>query len=171
MCEDYEAKISYQHDVVCNQKYNENLPYSFHLKAVHSMAIKYNNLIPYAKRDIVYIAAFGHDLIEDARMTFNDVKEMLNSWEIADIIYLCTEEKGKNRSDRHNSKFFLELSTNRLAVYVKLCDIMANVLFSLITNSSMIRKYKDEFKTVKDYLYKEGEYDKLWEDLEKLLSI
>lgn len=170
MCEDYIRKISYQHDVVCNQKYNSSLPYSFHLESVYSIATKYLKLIPKDKYDIVFAAAYGHDLIEDARMSYNDVVRLVGK-ESANIIYCCTEEKGKNREERHSSKFFMELRKNRLAVYVKLCDIMANVLFSIITNSSMFNKYKSEFPMVKTYLYEEGEYDKIWEDLEKLFSM
>lgn len=175
-------KIYAIHDIDCNQKYDKILPYSFHLKAVVAQADKYHLYIPniytdpYARsfaidinKSTVIIASAGHDLIEDARMTFNDVLDLVSNKEIADIIYACTEEKGKNREERHSQKFFDELKQNRLAVYVKLCDIMANVLYSLLSNSSMFKKYQKEFSNLKEQLYIEEEYEPLWKDLEKLL--
>lgn len=177
-------KAYYQHDVVCNQKYGNNLPYSFHLKAVVAQVEKYFDIIKLNKfkdpwvnfqsseriKEILLRAAAGHDLIEDARMTYNDVKNLFGT-EVADIIYCCTEEKGKNREERHSSKFFEDLKKNRLAVYVKLCDIMANVIFSFLTNSSMFHKYKNEFINLRHELYEAGEYEPLWVDLLTILNL
>lgn len=174
------------HDITCNQQYGDKLPYSFHLKAVVAQVRKYYGIfwvqsklsLP-EKSDIftiLMIAGAGHDLIEDARQTYNDVISLCtgisknNSEIIADIIYCCTEEKGKNRTERHSDKFFLELSQNRLAVFVKLCDIMANALYSKLTDSTMFYKYRSEFSYLKEKLYIKGEYDQLWEDLEQTLS-
>lgn len=175
-------KIYKIHNVDCNQKYDGYLPYSFHLKAVVAQAKKYRNCLnnsftdPQArfydlsmKERAVEVAAAGHDLIEDARMTLNDVIKLAENSSIADIIYCCTEEKGKNREERHSQKFFDELKQNRLAVYVKLCDIMANALYSSLTNSSMFKKYQEEFDNLQEQLYVKGEYEPLWKDLCKLL--
>lgn len=90
--------------------------------------------------------------------------------EVADMVYCCTEDKGKDRSERHSEKFYTELSANKWAVFVKLCDIIANVKFSLLTNSSMYSKYKFEFIKTKKYLYRE-EFKKMFDYLEKLLEI
>lgn len=160
-----------RHDEYCNQKYGkDDLPYSFHLKAVVAQASKYKQLINvnYSLTDLL-LAAAGHDLIEDARMTYNDILQDSN-YAVAGIIYACTEEKGKNRDERHSQKFFDELKQNRLAVYVKLCDIMANVLYSLISDSSMYDKYQKEFPRLYRELYEVGEYELLWNDLKTLLK-
>lgn len=158
-----------QHDTVCNQKYDTRLPYSFHLQAVICQVDRFlTTSFSENLRDVhpnLKIAAAGHDLIEDARMTYNDIKNITNK-EVADIIYACTDEKGKNRKERHSQRFFDELKQNRLAVYVKLCDIMANVLYSKLTNSSMFDKYVEEFSNVKEQLYIVGEYKALWSSLE-----
>lgn len=167
-----------QHDIECNQKYNKTLPYSFHLKAVVSQCCKYITLVPEETRPFVKVAGGGHDLIEDARMTFNDVIDMLlscgyshdNARFIAKIIFACTELRGMDRPERHGPEFFKTLKENRLGVFVKLCDIMANVLFSILTNSSMFAKYKAEFPHLKKELYQVGEYEMLWYDLERTLG-
>lgn len=178
----YEA-IWDQHDIVCNQKYDKTLPYSFHLKAVMAQVAIYYNLLPKnTPMGVCRKAACGHDLIEDARMTYNDTIALLTDKSLeycltledakicADIIYACTECRGHNREERHSPEFFQTLKANRLGVFVKLCDIMANVLFSLLTNSSMYEKYQKEFIHLKDELYILGEYDNLWYDLQTILK-
>lgn len=177
-------KIYNIHDVDCNQKYDKTLPYSFHLENVRKIALTYSDCILWGIKALperefewatIELSAVGHALIEDARLTYNDVVQLLQTRmcvnRVADIIYDCTEEKGKTRSERHNSKFYIELSKNRLAVYIKLCDILSNILYSKLTCSIMFEQYKKEYATVEDYLYKEGEYDVLWKRIERELSI
>lgn len=162
----------HRHDVYCNQKYDEtgmNVPYSFHLKAVVKQVEKYKSLLP--SNEYFYIsmcAAAGHDLIEDARMTYNDVLKQSRK-EIADIIYACTELRGHDRGERHGEDYMKTLSENKLAVFVKLCDIIANVKYGLLTNSSMLKSYRKEFPKIKEKLYI-SEYYLLFEDIEDLLS-
>jgi hypothetical protein len=161
------------HDVECNQKYNGNLPYSFHLEMVAKQAEKFQHHIPSDNpyHDAVWIGIWGHDSIEDARLTYNDVK---NQWgesgEIAaEIIYLCTEFKGRTRAERKPKEFYLQLKENELAVFVKLCDIIANTKFSLLTNSSMYDKYKVEyFEKVRPLLFVKAQYDDMWNYLDEL---
>lgn len=134
------------HDNQCNQKYNKTLPYSFHLEMVAAQAKKFEKYIP---ADNPYYAAvwagvWGHDSIEDARLTYNDIKDIWGEY-AAEIIYLCTEWKGRNRAERKPKEFYLELMTNEDAVFVKLCDIIANMKFSLLTNSTMFQKYVKEW--------------------------
>jgi (p)ppGpp synthase/HD superfamily hydrolase len=139
-----------QHDEVCNQKYGDGLPYSFHLKAVIAQTEKFQHLTVWNPWTVQAVAA-GHDLIEDARVTYNDVKAKSNTI-VADAIYACTEEKGRSRAERKSDNFYVALRQNDLAVFVKLCDVMANSLYSTLTNSSMLKKQKEEWPEIKDYL-------------------
>lgn len=167
-----------QHDIVCNQKYNEDLPYSFHLKAVESNVEKYKHLLSREvnfendylhEYDKAKGGAIGHDLIEDARVTYNDINNFVGE-SIADIIYCLTDEKGKNRSERHSETYYTELKKNEIAVFVKLCDILANLKFGLLTNSRMFGMYKKEFPKLKEKLYIE-KYDELFTDIENILKL
>lgn len=164
-----------QHDIVCNQKYGDNLPYSFHLKAVEAQGEKFIHLIemeainnsanyksvPISSRNIVRTALLMHDTLEDSRLSYNDVLNLTNqefgnytaSEMVADIVYCVTDEKGKNRAERKNEKYYEELSKNKLAVFVKLADLSANTLYSKLTNSSMYDKYKKEFPKFKERLF------------------
>jgi (p)ppGpp synthase/HD superfamily hydrolase len=161
------------HDVHCNQKYDKIYPYSLHLKAVVAQAYKYKHLIDESivgDVEDIYIAAAGHDLIEDARLTYNDVVQSYGKL-VADIIYACTELRGHDRPERHGEEYFLVLSKLRPAVFIKLCDIMANVLYSILTNSSMYEKYQKEFPWLYENLHIVGEFEELWDDLRELLKM
>lgn len=172
-------------DVYCNQKYGDNLPYSFHLKCVEQQGRKFYHLLNETgvEEKKVIPALICHDALEDFRMTYNDVKEVCdkfytvderNYWyiedfgkKIADIVYCVTDEKGKNRSERKNEKYYKELRENKLAVFVKLADISANTLYSKLTGSSMYDKYKKEFPMFKEKCYVE-EYKEFFDYLESI---
>lgn len=160
------------HDVECNQKYNKTLSYSFHLEMVASQARLFEKLIPVDNphHDNIWIGIYGHDSIEDARITYNDIKQLFGE-QAAEIIYLCTEDKGRNRDERKSNVWYHQLKTNKDAVFVKLCDIIANVKFSLLTNSSMFNKYKQEYnQKVKQHLYCE-EYKPMFDYLDKIFEL
>lgn len=165
----FEEFCKHQHDVVCNQKYGGDLPYSFHLKAVVSQFYKWKHLISKYDYDFALEGCWGHDLIEDARITYNDI--FINYGRIlADIIFACTESTGRNRTERHDQVYFDRLKSNNLAVFVKLCDLSANILFSMLTGSSMYKKYKNEFPHFYDQTYIK-EYDEFYKYIKGLLNL
>jgi (p)ppGpp synthase/HD superfamily hydrolase len=127
-----------------NHKYDEYIPYEFHLRMVVGFANTFEHLITY-EPDLegVILGAWGHDLIEDTRVSYNDVRLALGDL-AADIIYACTNEKGKNREDRANDKYYRVIQSTPYATFVKLCDRMANVTYSKMTGSRMFDLYKKE---------------------------
>lgn len=166
-----------QHDVVCNQKYADRLPYSMHLKFVQAQAnrfmhlIEYKMLMPYSRvtsHNLIQMSIAGHDLIEDARVSYNQIKDLTGT-DVAEVIFLCTEMRGRNRAERHNEQYLVELAKNELAVFVKLCDIIANVLYSILTNSTMLKKYQAEYPEVRRHLYHQ-KYNEMFVYLEGLLK-
>lgn len=182
--------IYHQHDIVCNQKYADTLPYSTHLGFVEAQGSKFINLIPnkfcindenHCSSDISYerivkFAMIAHDSLEDARMTYNNLIEVINTEKfgnykaavmVADIVYCVTDEKGKNRGERKNDKYYTELKKNKLAVFVKLSDLAANTLFSKLSGSSMYDKYKKEFPNFKEKVYME-EYEEFFNYIENI---
>ena len=126
-----------------NHFYDEYLPYEFHLRMVVQSAKDFEKLIPASKRYTVIMAAWGHDLIEDSRVSYIDVSKNLEE-EVADIIYAVTNEKGKNRKERANEKYYEGIRKTSGAVFVKLCDRIANVQYSKMTKSRMFEVYKEE---------------------------
>jgi len=95
--------------------------------------------------DLFIISCYAHDLIEDTRTSYNDVVKYLGQL-IADITFAVTNEKGKTRGDRANDKYYEGIRNTEGAIFVKLCDRIANVQYSKMTKSSMFEKYKKENK-------------------------
>lgn len=136
-----------EYAVRCHEGTNhlyDGQPYEVHLNMVAQTAMKYQDLLPDAHRSMVIAAAWCHDLIEDCRETYNDIINALGDKGIAEIVYACTNEKGKTRKQRANEKFYNELRENKLAVFVKLCDRIANVEYSKQKNSPMFATYYKE---------------------------
>lgn len=164
-----------RHDIEVNQKYDGNLPYSKHLDFVASFAYRFKYLLEVydvensVLFEVVLSACYGHDLIEDARLTYNDVKDKAGET-VADIIYKCTEEKGRNREERHSERYYLELGSSPIALFVKLCDILANVTYSILTNSTMYYKHKKEHEKTKAYLYMPT-FKPMFDYLDKLFDL
>ena len=144
-----------------NHMYSEYLPYEFHLRMVAEVAKDFKHLLDDTKdyftgedyrgpkqdqvtlRDACLRAVWGHDLIEDCRVSYNDVKNQLGQ-EAADIVYAVSNEKGKNRAERANDKYYEGIRNTPGAVFVKLCDRIANVQYSKMTKSRMFELYKKE---------------------------
>ena len=145
-----------------NHMYDTYLPYEFHLRMVAHVGQKYSNILDDRKeyftgddiinpvqqislRSACMLACWGHDLIEDCRVSYNDVKDALGQ-EAAEIVYAVTNEKGKNRKERANDKYYEGIRNTPGAVFVKLCDRIANVQYSKMTGSRMFEMYKKENK-------------------------
>lgn len=143
-----------------NQLY-DGQPYEVHLIMANVVGINFSHLIPENDRWNVAAAIYCHDLIEDARLTYNDVKVKLNE-EIAELVYACTNEKGRNRAERANDKYYEGIRNTKYATFVKLCDRIANIQHSKEKGSRMIDLYKKEHEHFKKMLYVEGEYEEMW---------
>lgn len=134
-----------------NHLYDGYIPYEFHLKMTERICLNFIHLhVPDTRNDPsnpdVYnlrYAVLAHDLIEDTRVSYNDVKEVLGE-EVADIVYTVSNEKGKTRKERANDKYYEGIRNTPGAVFVKLCDRIANVQYSKMTGSRMFEMYKKE---------------------------
>jgi (p)ppGpp synthase/HD superfamily hydrolase len=163
-----------------NHFYDKYLPYEFHLRMVAHVAKQNIKLIEMScEGDIeswvedITLAAFGHDLIEDTRVSYNDVKEVLG-YTAAEIIYAVTNEKGKNRKERGNDKYYEGIRNTPGAVFVKLCDRIANVQYSKMTGSRMFEMYRkenDDFMTRLGYSFNNSHmYSKMFDYLMDLFE-
>lgn len=136
-------------------------PYTFHLNMVDDVAVLFLHLVPSNKHDIVRSACYCHDTIEDCRQTYNDVRQATNI-EVAEIVYALTNEKGKTRKERANDVYYAGIRGTEYAVFVKLCDRIANVQHSKNTGSRMLGMYKKE---------NENFISKIWdEDYEEMFN-
>lgn len=167
MLEEKARKIACKaHDDV-GQQYDSQ-SYSVHLKMVADYAKKFIHLIPENERDEVIASAWLHDIIEDARFTYNDVKKEFGEV-VAEYVYALTNEKGRTRKDRANDKYYKGIKEYKHATFIKVCDRYANTLYSKDTGSPMFLKYKKEHLEFESKLW-DNRYSELWEELEKLYN-
>ncbi len=135
-----------------NHFYDTYLPYEFHLRMVVNVCKQFIN-IPERQWGELEIACWGHDLIEDTRVSYNDCKENLGEY-VADIIYAVSNEKGKNRKERANEKYYEGIRETEGASFVKICDRIANIQYSKLTGSKMFEMYKKENEHFKNVVLK-----------------
>lgn len=149
-----------------NKRYDE-LPYIVHLQGVVKQIKKYIHLLPENQHKNVIYAGWGHDTIEDTNATYSDVKKILGEI-VAIIIFRLSNEKGKTRKERANNKYYAGIKEDYLAIYVKLCDRLANMLYAkTYGNYNMFKMYKKEFPKFKEKIYN-GQFNEMWNDLEKI---
>lgn len=130
-------------------------PYSIHLSIVSYYCQKYIHNLPETCGYIVPTACWLHDTIEDCRLTYNDIKMEFGE-QVADIVYAVSNEKGKNRKERANDKYYKGIIDTPYATYVKLCDRLANVKYSYDTGSRMFGVYQKENIDFIENLFPQG---------------
>jgi hypothetical protein len=163
-----------------NHFYDEELGvgYPLHLKLVNLAFQEFSYLLDNTKdyytgqlvefmdngvtlREACDRASWGHDLIEDARLTYNDVKRMLGQ-EAADICLGVTNFPGKTRKERTPPAYYQRLMSTLGSRPIKLADRIANVRFSKLMRSSQFEMYKKENADFMASLgYVPGEIDEL----------
>ena len=135
-----------------NQFY-EFKPYAYHLNQVAACVTRYLSSVLSDEEDIlpVLFAAYFHDSIEDARLTYNDVRKIASEYMeqeqaflAAEIVYALTNEKGRNRKERANDKYYEGIRTTPYAPLVKACDRLANYSFAKEHSDHMATCYAKE---------------------------
>lgn len=124
------------------------------------------------KDEEMMIAANLHDILEDGGISYNDVKKKFGVV-IAEIVYLCTDNKGRSRGDRKNQQFYDEIkeSPYRLkATKTKVADRIANARQSAKSGHGMEKTYKKEYIHFKEQLYIPGHIDSMWKELDELME-
>lgn len=166
--DDYVKKAA-EYAVKCHEDVNHrygDMPYAVHLGDTYNWGRRFAHLIPAtAIAEFVLAACWCHDLIEDARQSYNDVREIMNT-EVADIVYAVTNEKGKTRKERANAKYYEGIRAVEGAVFVKVCDRLAN---ASMANGSMRSMYRKEQEYFKQELWTE-QLAPMFDELDRLLS-
>jgi (p)ppGpp synthase/HD superfamily hydrolase len=155
------------HDKV-NQRY-DGKPYSVHLCMVYSQAMQFINHIPEHHRDDVLNAVWLHDTIEDCGLTYNDILKISNK-EVAELVYALTNEKGRNRHERANDKYYKGIRETEFATFVKICDRLANVIYSRETDSRMFQVYRNENEEFLKNLFERPEQQLRYKELVQALK-
>jgi (p)ppGpp synthase/HD superfamily hydrolase len=156
-----------------NQEY-DGKPYSVHLCMVYSQAMRFIDHIPQQRRNDVLNAVWLHDTIEDCRLTYNDILKISNK-EVTELVYALSNEKGRNREDRANEKYYKGIRDTEFATFIKLCDRLANVIYSRDTDSRMFHVYKKENEDFLKHLFERPDqqlrYRELVQELKNTLLV
>lgn len=186
-------KIMNAHEKACaiheetNQKYDKVFSYRVHLDAVFEKAIKYIDKFNVEDYQAILFGASFHDSIEDARLTYNDVMKIAKTYMTNDkayvateIVYALTNEKGRNRDERANEKYYEGIRNTPYASFVKICDRMANMEYSFKqkeSKTSMYKKYSEELphflRALCDHRYPGIDYsypEQMDADIKKLIE-
>ncbi len=146
------------HEAV-NQKYGEGLPYSFHLRLTASYACRFAHLLPADEDEIetLLAAAYFHDTLEDARLTYNDLTALftrlndehglsIHVHDAAEAVYALTNDKGRTRSERAGETYYAGIRSTRYAPFLKMCDRLANLRYATLTypHQRMAEVYRQE---------------------------
>ena len=135
-----------------NQDY-DGKPYIYHLLMVKDFAVKYLADVCEKEEDVIPITfgALFHDSIEDARLTYNDVLKIAKEYMVTEqatlateIVYALTNEKGRNRHERANDKYYEGIKECKYAPLVKAADRLANYTYAKSIHSRMESCYWNE---------------------------
>lgn len=138
-----------------NQTYAGSLPYGFHLDMVVEGVRNYGYLVCVREEDVLplFFAAYYHDSIEDARLTYNDVMRLArNEMTIeqammaTEIVYALTNDKGRTRAERAGEKYYKGIRETPYAPFVKLCDRLANITYSCTGEGNKGTRMKEVYK-------------------------
>jgi (p)ppGpp synthase/HD superfamily hydrolase len=135
-----------------NHKYDDILPYEYHLRMVVDVGENFVHLLPKDDRVLasVFAALWCHDSIEDCRVTYNDLRKQFGEM-TAEIVFALTNNKGRNRKERANSAYYQGIRETPYAIFGKLCDRIANVKFG-VTFGGKVDMYRQEQKVFEEGL-------------------
>lgn len=121
------------------QTYDKTLPYGHHLSMVADSALQYGHIVVAREEDILPIifGAYYHDSMEDARLTYNNVRQTGEQYMTAEqalmaaeIVFALTNDKGRTRAERAGERYYAGIRATPYAPFVKLCDRLANMRYS-----------------------------------------
>jgi (p)ppGpp synthase/HD superfamily hydrolase len=151
--------------------------YFVHLSLVAGIVKEYSLVFtnPY-DTDVVYAAAFCHDLIEDARVSYDTILKISNK-DVADVVLAVTDVHAENRLMRHLLTMHKTVKDYR-AIFLKLCDMYVNATYSKSHGHTMYKKYVDEYSYRKPIFtmalgwykpnFNQEVLNKLWEKLDEI---
>lgn len=130
-----------------NCSYDEQ-SYYVHIQMVVDMVNKYRDIFKQPiDAKITIGAGHCHDLMEDAKQTYNNIAAGCGSiigLRVADVTLAVTDVPAENRLMKHLLTMGKTVKDYR-AIILKLCDMGSNATYSKKTGSKMYKKYVAEY--------------------------
>lgn len=155
---EYGTKWAFDCHKSVNQLY-DNYDYSIHLKFALWVAERFIGFIPEQDRESVLVAVAGHDVIEDTRQTYNDVRMAVGK-KTAELILACTSPCDERNRTAKAAAVYTKINQLQYATFVKLADRIANMAFGRFGGSEMYSKYVNELDHFIDCISGEYSVDK-----------
>jgi (p)ppGpp synthase/HD superfamily hydrolase len=152
----------FAHLAHAGQRYGE-FPYVSHLADVSEIL----ELFGYHD-SALRAAAWLHDVLEDTRITRNEILGLFGS-DVEALVYAVTDEPGANRKERKLKTYPKIRAYGADAVRLKLADRIANVAACLVNGDSRIKMYRREFAEFSTALHASGECDAMWDKLRGMM--
>lgn len=147
-----------------DQKYGEDLPYTYHLAKVVDVLERFGVV-----DENLLVAGWLHDSLEDTPATKFQI-EVAFGPRVADLVWRVTNESGKNRKERHE-KTYPKIQESDEAITLKLADRIANIEHSVFTqDAGKIKMYSKEYVGFREKLYKPGRHDSMWRHLDFMIG-
>ena len=153
------AEAAAQCHAAVNQTYDGYLPYAFHLRLTASYALRFLPLLQLdePQGETVLAAAYFHDTLEDARLSYNDLTALLTRLKdehglrldvraAAEAVYALTNDKGRTRAERAGDAYYKGIRETPFAPFLKMCDRLANLRYSTLwtPRQRMAQVYAEE---------------------------
>ena len=159
--------IAYAAQKHATQTYGGDKPYTFHLKAVADNVLKWApKVFPNlhgASLEILVISAWLHDVLEDTDATKEELAFQFGE-EVAELVWLVTNEPGKNRKERHLATY-PKIRSSFFAVFIKLMDRLAN-----LEADGKAGMYIKEHGSFREALHQQDEFEQIWMYLDDLID-
>ena len=139
-------------------------PYVVHLVTVFLTALNYLQLLKHLDREeqvSVLCAAFTHDLLEDTTQTLSQIMKVCDTptcMLCSMITNLLTAEKKETHEATMNESYYDQVKEIDAAVFLKLCDRLANVSWRGPKSMEKREMYKKEYKHFKKAFGKYTEF-------------
>ena len=152
-----------------DQKYGDE-PYSKHLEDVVNIARCWmpNHIASdEIERGVLISAAWLHDVLEDTDVEYKELNHNFGN-NIALLVWAVTDEPGKNRKERKAKTLPKIRKFGPPAVFIKVCDRIANIGNC---SDSLYKMYSKEHEAFRNALYsKNDQIDSLWGFLNKRMK-
>lgn len=145
------------------QMYGEH-PYMYHLQRVARLAVLMwpESLSP-AEIENAVCSAWLHDILEDTNCPESEIIQACGP-EVLEIVKCLTNNCENERI------YFEQIAENRLAIFVKVCDRIANIRECLINGSPKINKYKRQNQMFQEILFR-SQFDSAFDYLSNLIKL
>lgn len=174
---EYLDAIAWAQKYHIGQTYGDNHSYGYHLFQVAHQVNKWAYIVGFDDETLhnALVASWLHDILEDTDVTFEQITEHFGQ-AIADIVDRVTNPNfldGKKlaRKEKHAISY-PRIAENHIAIFIKLCDRIANVTYSKLTKSNMVGMYRKEHQTFRNILKvsSPNAFDPMWDYLDNLLD-